>query len=126
MLSGGTVASLTVVSPALATTLGALVSLDGVSEADSSASDDEKKATPAITAAPIAITIAAAAIPTANRLGPAEYRVVTGFGCFESTCEPSGAEPWLSTLVSPLFAMGRRHPDQWPAVVHSLAVSNHP
>ena len=125
MLSGGTVASLTLVSPAFATTLGAFVSLDWVSEADSSVLD-EKKATPAIAAALIAITSAAAAIPTANRLGPAEYRVVTGFGCFESTCEPSGAEPWLSTLVSPLFAMGRRHPDQWPAVVHSLAVSNHP
>ena len=112
MLSGGVVASPTLVSPALATTLGALVSLDWVSEADSSASDDEKKATPAIPAALIAITSAAAANPMANRLGPAEYRVVTGFGFFASTCEPSGAEPWLSTVVSPLFAMGRRHPDQ--------------
>ena len=112
MLSGGTVASLTRVSPALATTLGPFVSLDWVSEADSSALDDEKKATPAITAALIAITSAAAAIPTASRLGPAEYKVVTGFGCFESTCEPSSAEPWLSTLVTPLFATGQRHPDQ--------------
>ena len=112
MLSGGTVASLMRVSPALATTLGAFVSLDWVGEVDSSSSDNEKKATPAITAALIAITSAAAAIPPANRLGPAEYKFVTGFGCFESTCDPSGAEPWLSTLVSPLFAMGRRHPDQ--------------
>ena len=78
MLSGGTVASLTLVSPAFATTLGAFVSLDWASEADSSALDDEKKATPAITAALIAITTAAAAIPTANRLGLAEYKVVTG------------------------------------------------
>ena len=112
MLSGGTVASPTLVSPALATTLGALVSLVWVSEADSSSSDNEKKATPVIPAALIAIISAAAANPIANRLGPAEYKVVTGLGCFESTCEPSGAEPWLSTVVSPLFAMGRRHPDQ--------------
>ena len=77
-LPGGTVASLTLVSPALATTLGAFVSLVWASEADSSSSDDEKKATPAITAALMAITSAAAAIPTASRLGPAEYKVVTG------------------------------------------------
>ena len=78
ILSGGTVASLTRVSPAFGPTLGAFVSLDWVSEADSSALDDEKKATPAITAALMAVTSAAAAIPMASRLGPAEYKVVTG------------------------------------------------